>query len=251
VATDPQLLWTLCPSGGGTPLFLVPSVGTTPLSFVRLARALSPPRPVHAFGYAGMDDDAAPHATIEAMAAACNDELLARSPRGPWALGGHCFGGVVALEMTRQLEAQDRDVARLVLIETIPPPLAGAGAASPGDAAQAAALEAHARSVLEALVARTAQHAQLLEADVARRVRTVIEHHVSTAIAYRARPVRAGADLFRTAQCSSAVRAGWSPIVGGGLADHAIPGDTFSLLQPPHVADVGRSIGAALRAADR
>jgi len=249
VTTDSQLLWTLCPSGAGTPLFLVPSVGTTPLSLVRLARALVPPRPVHAFGYAGMDDDAAPHATIEAMAAACIDELLAHSPRGPWAFGGHCFGGVVALEMTRQLEAKDRDVARLVLIETIPPLLAGAGAAA--DAAQTAALEAHARSVLEALVARTTQHAQLLEAGVARRVRTVIERHLDAAVAYRAHPVRAGADLFRTAQCSAAVQAGWSPIVGGGLVDHAVAGDTFSLLQPPHVADVGRSIGNALRAADR
>ena len=251
MATDAQLLWTLCPGGAGVPLFLVPSVGTTPLSFVRLARALSPPRPVHAFGYAGMDDDAVPHATIEAMATACLGELLALSPRGPWALGGHCFGGVVALEMTRQLESMGRDVARLVLIETIPPPLADSDAASPDCAAATPGLEAHARSVVEALVARTASHAALLEADVAQRVRTVIERHLGAAVAYRARPVRAGADLFRTAQCSEAVRAGWSPIAGGGLIDHAIPGDTFSLLQPPHVADVGRSIGAALRAADR
>lgn len=251
MTADPQLVWTLCPGGAGVPLFLVPSVGTTPLSLVRLARALSPPRPVHAFAFAGMDDDAAPHATIEAMAAACIDELLALVPRGPWALGGHCFGGVVALEMTRQLESQGRDVARLVLIETIPPPLAEGDAAPSGSAAATAALEAHARGALETLVARTAQHAPLLEAGVAQRVRTLIERHVGAAVAYRAHPVRTGADLFRTAQCSDAVRAGWTPIVTGGLVDHAIAGDTFSLLQPPHVADVGRSIGNALRAADR
>jgi thioesterase domain-containing protein len=198
-----------------------------------------------------MDDDSAPHATIEATAAACIVELLALSPRGPWALGGHCFGGVVALEMTRQLESAGSDVARLVLIETIPPPLVDSAAAPPASTAATAALEAHARSVLEALAARTAGHAALLEAEVAQRVRTVIERHLDAALAYRARPVRTGADLFRTAQCSSAVQAGWSPIAAGGLVDHAIPGDTFSLLQPPHVADVGRSIGAALRAADR
>lgn len=251
MAADPGLLWTLCPTGAGVPLFLVPSVGTTPLSFVRLARALAPPRPVHAFGYAGMDDDAVPHATIEAMATACIDELLALSPRGPWVLGGHCFGGVVALEMTRQLESAGCEVARLVLIETIPPPLAAGAAASAAGAAATAALEAHGRSVLEALAARTANHAALLDADVAQRVRTVIERHLGAAVAYRARPVRAGADLFRTAQCSGAVQAGWLPIAAGGLVDHAIPGDTFSLLQPPHVTAVGRSIGHALRAADR
>ena len=166
-------------------------------------------------------------------------------------LGGHCFGGVVALEMARQLEAQGRDVVRLALVETIPPPLAAVGGPSPGDAAEAAALEAHGRAVLEALAARTVEHAALLEPEVARRVRAVVERHVAAALAYRARPVRTGADLFRTAQCSGAVLAGWSPIAAGGLADHAIAGDTFSLLRLPHVADAGRRIGSALRYADR
>jgi thioesterase domain-containing protein len=38
-------------------------------------------------------------------------------PRGPYVLGGYCFGGVVALEMARQLRKRGEHVAHLVMIE--------------------------------------------------------------------------------------------------------------------------------------
>ncbi len=95
--------------GGTRAPYLVPSVGSTP-SLVRLARAIDPRRPVRSFAYAGLEDDAAPHRTLEAMAAACVEELLAASPEGPYLLGGHCPGGTVALEIALQLEARGRNV---------------------------------------------------------------------------------------------------------------------------------------------
>ena len=59
------LLATLVRDGDGASLVLVPSVGTTPLGLVRLARAIVPRRVVHSFAYAGVEDDAFPAASDE------------------------------------------------------------------------------------------------------------------------------------------------------------------------------------------
>lgn len=44
--------------------------------------------------------------------------VLAAQPGGPMRLGGYCVGGVVALEVARQLEAAGRDIEFVVLIDT-------------------------------------------------------------------------------------------------------------------------------------
>jgi thioesterase domain-containing protein len=218
------LICTLSPAGEGLPFFVVPSVGSTPLALVRLARSLAPRRVVHAFSYAGMEDDQAPHRTVDAMATAYVAELLACSPCGPYLLGGHCFGGAVALEMALQLEARGETVTRLVALDSMPPPLA---IAAPGhDAPTGAdpmvcALESLGRRVLEA------------------------------AIAYRTRRLRAPVHVLSTGDGRDALIAGWAAIAGGGVSSEEVPGDTFSMLAPPQVEAVGRCIGAALEAAER
>jgi thioesterase domain-containing protein len=44
--------------------------------------------------------------------------VLAAQPRGPVRLGGYCVGGIVALEVARQLEAAGRDIEFVVLIDS-------------------------------------------------------------------------------------------------------------------------------------
>lgn len=252
-ATRSALLCTLNPRGEGAPLFLVPSVGTTPLSLVRLARSIAPQRPVHAFAYAGMEDDLAPHLTLEAMANACLVELLALSPQGPYLLGGHCLGGAVALEIALQLEARGEAVAHLVVLDTIAPPLADAGreAVGPGRGEPArAVLDSHVRRILEAIVARTVSHYAMLPPEVAQRLGGVLQLHLAAGNAYRARPLGAPIDVLCTQECHGALLAGWRHIAAGALSRQAIPGDTFSMLRPPHVGAVGRSLGAILQDAD-
>jgi thioesterase domain-containing protein len=38
-------------------------------------------------------------------------------PRGPYFLGGYCFGGMVAFDMAQQLKKQKEEVALLVLLD--------------------------------------------------------------------------------------------------------------------------------------
>jgi thioesterase domain-containing protein len=248
------LICTLSTEGVGPPLFVVPSVGSTPLALVRLARSIAPRRVVHAFSYAGMDDDVPPHRTVEAMAAAYVAELLACSPRGPCLLGGHCFGGAVALEMALQLEARGEPVARLLALDSMPPPLA---LAAPGHVAAAgadperSALERHGRQVFETVVERArSNHAQLPTA-IAQHLGGMLKLHIDAAIAYRARRLRAPVHVLCTGGSADVLMAGWAAIAGGGVAAEEVPGDTFSMLASPHVEVVGRTLGAALEAAER
>jgi thioesterase domain-containing protein len=55
------------------------------------------------------------------MAAQYIRDLRIIQPRGPYHLGGYCFGGNVAYEMARQLEAQNEKVALLALFNCAPP----------------------------------------------------------------------------------------------------------------------------------
>jgi thioesterase domain-containing protein len=79
----------------------------------------------------------------------------------------------------------------------------------------------------------------------------VLRLHIDAGVAYRARPLRAGVDVLRTEGCPAAALEGWTTIAAGGVVQRQIPGDTFSMLQQPHVESVGRSLGSALQDADR
>jgi amino acid adenylation domain-containing protein len=70
--------------------------------------------------------------TIEAMASRHVAALRARRPRGPYVLGGHCNGALVAFEMARQLVAAGEAVPQLVLVESRAPASASAATGEGG-----------------------------------------------------------------------------------------------------------------------
>ncbi len=58
--------------------------------------------------------------TLDAMIESYMAAIRSVQPSGPYALIGHSFGGLVAFEITRQLEAAGETVERLVMIDTSP-----------------------------------------------------------------------------------------------------------------------------------
>jgi amino acid adenylation domain-containing protein/FkbH-like protein len=88
--------------------------------YVNLAKRLGTRQPVFGFSSRGLDGRAE-FTTIEEMAAQYVSDLRVVQPRGPYHLGGYCFGGNVAYEMARRLEAQGEKVALLVLFNCAPP----------------------------------------------------------------------------------------------------------------------------------
>lgn len=82
-----------------------------------LAHRLGTDQPVFCFG-AGASLEA--HARIEDLAAQYVAELLRFQPRGPYHLGGFCFGGNVAYEMARQLAIRGEQAGHVLLLNSWP-----------------------------------------------------------------------------------------------------------------------------------
>jgi len=113
-------LTALRDSGSRPPMFFVHNDHGRGLYTHALARALDRDRPFYAVHLHGLARRALP-ATVEAIAA---DRLLAvraERPHGPYVLGGHCHGGLVALEMARQLRTDGERVDAVVLVDTRAP----------------------------------------------------------------------------------------------------------------------------------
>lgn len=109
------------PSGAKRPLFLVPPGGGSIFRFADLARQLGSDQPVFGLQPVGYQQDEVPHDRVEEMAAAYVREILELQPSGPYNLAGVCFGGSVAWEMATQLRSQGKEVALIMLIDSIAP----------------------------------------------------------------------------------------------------------------------------------
>jgi amino acid adenylation domain-containing protein len=86
----------------------------------KLARALGDDQPFYAVHPHGLIDPLIPE-SIEAMAAERLPAVRAARPRGPYVLGGHCAGGMVALEIARQLVREGEEVSCVLMIDTVAP----------------------------------------------------------------------------------------------------------------------------------
>jgi thioesterase domain-containing protein/acyl carrier protein len=111
-------LVSIQPEGSRPPLFLVHSASGNVMSYFALARQLGREQPVYGLQSRGLDPDRKPTARVEDMASEYLEELFAVQPDGPYFLGGWSMGGVIAFEMARQLAAQEKNVAPLLLIDS-------------------------------------------------------------------------------------------------------------------------------------
>jgi thioesterase domain-containing protein len=84
----------------------------------KLETMLGPDRPILAVAPHGMDDERLP-ASIEEMAAERLPLILEAQPRGPYAMGGHCNGALVAFEASRLLVRAGHTVDLVVMIDPV------------------------------------------------------------------------------------------------------------------------------------
>ena len=82
-----------------------------------LAPLLGKDQPFYALHPLSADNDLP--LTVESMAQRYLSFVRDEQPHGPYLLGGHCNGGLIALEMAQQLQAQGEDVRLVVLTETV------------------------------------------------------------------------------------------------------------------------------------
>jgi pimeloyl-ACP methyl ester carboxylesterase len=106
-------------------LFPIQSTGSKPPLFLlhgsgELGRQLGMDQPVYGGRTHGLDGRRAPP-SVEEMAADYVKEIHTAQPEGPYFVGGHSFGGLLAFEVARQLREQDQEVALLVLLDPTGP----------------------------------------------------------------------------------------------------------------------------------
>jgi enterobactin synthetase component F len=112
--TEADPVVALQPFGDYPPFFCVHGIGGDVLHLHRLAVHMGAKRPV--FGLRRRPKDP-PGEPITATAARYVAAILDQQPSGPFYLGGHSFGAMIAYEMALQLSAQGHEVGLLAIID--------------------------------------------------------------------------------------------------------------------------------------
>jgi amino acid adenylation domain-containing protein len=106
------------PGGSRYPLFLAHGAEGNVLLYAQLARYLGSDQPVYGFQSQWLNGNGRLHPSISEMASSYIRELTDLQPSGPYFLGGYCLGGIIALEMAQQLQAQGQKVALVAMVDT-------------------------------------------------------------------------------------------------------------------------------------
>ena len=104
-------------NGRATPLFCVHPGGGDVWCYYDLSRALGTDQPCYGLMAKGCDGEAAPLACVKSMARSYLAAIRQQQPRGPYALAGWSFGGLVAFELACQLQREGEQVDLLAIID--------------------------------------------------------------------------------------------------------------------------------------
>ncbi|MFF3645058.1 AMP-binding protein [Streptomyces sp. NPDC002564] len=111
-------------TGEGTPLFCVhPGLGEV-LVFINLAKYFTGERPFYALRARGFGAGETHFASFDEMVSTYVAAMRRAQPRGPYAVAGYSYGGAVAFEIAKRLEAEGDEVA-FVGVFNLPPSISG------------------------------------------------------------------------------------------------------------------------------
>ena len=105
--------------GARLPFFCMPPGGEYNLYYRDLAIHLGDDQPFYSLDQETLDQGN--FQTVEETAAFCLREIRTVQPRGPYCLGGLCWGGILAFEMARQLESEGETVSLVALMDAPTP----------------------------------------------------------------------------------------------------------------------------------
>jgi acyl-coenzyme A synthetase/AMP-(fatty) acid ligase/thioesterase domain-containing protein/SAM-dependent methyltransferase/acyl carrier protein len=118
---EPVALLSPAPARDATPFFVWPGAGSDVMALADLARHLGPTVALHAIQHRGADGRRVWDTRLADMADRGVALVRRVQPRGPYALCGTSFGGLVAFEVARRLRALGESVPVLALLDTYTP----------------------------------------------------------------------------------------------------------------------------------
>ncbi|KAK2005246.1 alpha/beta-hydrolase, partial [Colletotrichum eremochloae] len=119
IAGNRDLLLPFTTKGRQTPLFLFPPGGGELHCWIELVRRFQD-RPLYGLRLRGLQAGETAFETIDEMVECFLKEIRQVQPRGPYALLGMCFGGNIAFEVAKTLEAAGETVAFVGGIDNAP-----------------------------------------------------------------------------------------------------------------------------------
>jgi amino acid adenylation domain-containing protein len=260
------------PHGSERPFFCVHPVSGNVLCYRSLARRLGPQQPFYALQARGLDGEQEPRTQVEAMAADYLEAVRTIQSHGPYLLGGWSIGGLIALEMAKQLQEQGEEVRVLALFDTKAP---GVEDESEGidDGSLLASFALHLglspeqlQEVADALSLSQAQtedylsflldHAKaasLIPHDMSlarfRQQFRAFNANVRAASSYQPKNLPASIALFRAAERSPGAdpTLGWSRLGLEKLEVYDTPGSHLTMMREPYVSVMAERLVIILR----
>jgi amino acid adenylation domain-containing protein len=241
--------------GPGRPFFCVHPIGGGVLCYAHLAMSMPAGRRFYGLQ---VPDSAQPEtfeSGIETIAARYNAAILSVQPEGPYLLGGHSFGALIALEMAQQLTAAGKRVDLLAVMDMgldWPKP--------PADADDAAILFHLFGPLLDASIddfrklrpwqkisriIEAAKKTIFVPTEIPQeRIRRFVQmckalHRAQSQ--YEAQPYAGRVTLFKAAEVldqrfsATDPSLGWERVSPGNLQIHTTAGNHYSMVEQPHV----------------
>jgi amino acid adenylation domain-containing protein/non-ribosomal peptide synthase protein (TIGR01720 family) len=135
------------PKGSKRPFFCVHPAPGSVFCYFDLAQYLGEDQPFYGLQAQGLESGEVPLDRIEEMAALYIDAIRRIDPDGPYLIGGHSFGALVAYEMMHQLQRENSSVSRLVILDCMPPVFAKLPEIEDGPASYTELIEAAAAMI--------------------------------------------------------------------------------------------------------
>ena len=232
------------------PLFLVHAIGGSAASYLPLVELLDPAQPVYAFEAS----DVPAGSTIRSIAAEYLTELRAVQPHGPYRLAGWSVGGVIAQQLAVDLRSAGADVGLLALLDAVPSepdtPLPDHAGLLGWFVHDLVGIRGGHGPVLDPRRLRDIPKPEQLPwalgqlvaqriIDEADRASVATRFQVFGELAraflrHRPDPLDCPAELLVAADGAVDPIGRWQA-VGGPLITHRVPGDHYTMLQPPHL----------------
>ncbi len=101
-------------------IFITHGLGGSVMDFFQVVKHIQTPRAIYGMQQKGIDGAEEPSQSIEEMARYSLEAVKQLQPHGPYLLVGYSLGGLVTLEMARQLNAAGETVALLAMLDSYP-----------------------------------------------------------------------------------------------------------------------------------
>lgn len=255
-------------NGRKPPLFCVHGVGGHVLPFLLLAQYLGEDVPLYGLQSKGIQDRTEEDNTIEGMAAAYIKEIRTVQPAGPYFVAGFSFGGFVAYEMARQLNAAGQSVGLVAILDTH----AGAAPHFLPSLNRVQRISYRTKSLLEKMRFQAQNLGQKSPKEIAAYLRhrqerpdvreaimgdvedeqvpdymmAIIQANARALRTYRPGRYPGKVTLFRSLDHGKGVYYGWEELAAGGVEVFDVPGNHRGILQEPNVKFLAEKLSACL-----